>query len=315
VLYRTAKGLKQSVAAGLKERATIGLVGAEMASQPGIAALCEFIGQAGGRASPSSLKADVITQELACALGAQHNRSVTVAPEAGSERMRRVINKNLAEPEILRAAEWLVGSGVQSLKLYFMVGLPTETWEDVEGIVDLTAKIHARFCSRNAKVGGLTLSVNAFSPKPWTPFQWEPMEELPSLREKLGLLRKRLARFPRVTVDTESPREAYYQTLLSRGDRRTGQLLLDIHQNGGDWWSVIQRLRRAAKSQQTQRPAPSTHPDFFVHRRYDFNEVLPWDFIDHSVSKQYLWVEWRKALLERQTPPCDVTTCHSCQAC
>ena len=322
VRYRSAEGLKQSVAAGLKERATIGLVGAEMASQPGIAALCEFIGQAGGRASPSSLKADVITQDLARALGAQHNRSVTVAPEAGSERMRRVINKNLAEPEILRAAEWLVGSGVQSLKLYFMVGLPTETWEDVEGIVDLTAKIHAHFCGRNATVGGLTLSVNAFSPKPWTPFQWEPMEELPSLREKLGLLRKRLARFPRVTVDTESPREAYYQTLLSRGDRRTGQLLLDIHQNGGDWWSVIQRLRRAAKSQQTQHPAPSTqhpapctHPDFFVHRRYDFNEVLPWDFIDHSVSKQYLWVEWRKALLERQTPPCDVTTCHSCQAC
>src|SRR5205809_440336 len=198
VRYRSAEGLKQSVAAGLKERATIGLVGAEMASQPGIAALCEFIGQAGGRASPSSLKADVITQELARALGAQHNRSVTVAPEAGSERMRRVINKNLAEPEILRAAEWLVGSGVQSLKLYFMVGLPTETWEDVEGIVDLTAKIHAHFCGRNATVGGLTLSVNAFSPKPWTPFQWEPMEELPSLREKLGLLRKRLARFPRV---------------------------------------------------------------------------------------------------------------------
>ncbi len=132
VRYRSAEGLKQSVAAGLKERSTIGLVGAEMASQPGIAALCEFIGQAGGRASPSSLKADVITQELACALGAQHNRSVTVAPEAGSERMRRVINKNLAEPEILRAAEWLVGSGVQSLKLYFMVGLPTETWEDVD---------------------------------------------------------------------------------------------------------------------------------------------------------------------------------------
>ncbi len=126
----------------------------------------------------------------------------------------------------------------------------------------------------------------------------------------------------RVTVDTESPREAYYQTLLSRGDRRAGQLLLDIHQNGGDWWSIIQRLRRAAKSQKTQHLTPntqhlalSTHPDFFVHRRYDFNEVLPWDFIDHSVSKQYLWVEWRKALLERQTPPCDVTTCHSCQAC
>jgi hypothetical protein len=138
-------------------------------------------------------------------------------------------------------------------------------------------------------------------------------------------LRKRLVRFSRVTVDTESPREAYYQTLLSRGDRRTGQILLEAHKNGGDWWSVVQRLRRTARPQATdhrpqgrealQPTAYSLNPDFFVHRRYDQREILPWDFIDHSVSKQYLWVEWRKALLERQTPPCDVTTCHSCQAC
>ncbi|MBI3798068.1 MAG: radical SAM protein [Deltaproteobacteria bacterium] len=319
VRYRSTASLTQSVAEGLRERSTIGLIGAEMASQPGIAAVCEFIGQAGGRASPSSRKADVITQDLARALGAQQNRSVTIAPEAGSERMRRIINKNLTEPEILRAAEWLVGSGVQSLKLYFMVGLPTETPEDVEGIADLAAKIHSKFCSSNAKVGGVTLSVNAFSPKPWTPLQWEPMTEIPLLRDKLTTLRKRLARLPRVTVDTESPREAYYQTLLSRGDRRTSQILLNTHQNGGDWWSIIQQLRRTAKAKRqpsTQHPAPSTlNPDFFVHRRYDSNEILPWDFIDHSVSKQYLWVEWRKALLERQTPPCDVTTCHSCEAC
>lgn len=325
VRYRSADSLRQSVAEGLQKRSTIGLIGAEMASQPGIAALCEFIGQAGGRASPSSLKADVITQDLARALGAQNNRSVTIAPEAGSERMRRFINKNLSEAEILRAAEWLVGSGVQSLKLYFMVGLPTETQEDVDAIADLTEKIHSQFCGRSGKVGGLTLSVNAFSPKPWTPLQWEPMEEIPALREKLARLRKRLARVPRVTVDTESPREAYYQTLLSRGDRRTGQILLETHRNGGDWWSVIQQLRRTARPQATgRRPqggealqptASSLNPDSFVHRQYDYREILPWDFIDHSVNKQYLWVEWRKAMLNRQTPPCDVTTCHSCEAC
>ena len=117
-------------------------------AQPGIAAVCEFIGQAGGRASPSSLKADVITRDLARALGAQKNRSVTIAPEAGSERMRRVINKNLTEPEILRSAEWLVGGGVQALKLYFMVGVPTETSTDVDAIADLTANIHGQFCGK-----------------------------------------------------------------------------------------------------------------------------------------------------------------------
>ena len=325
VRYRSTASVKQSVTEGLKERSTIGLVGAEMASQPGIAALCEFIGQAGGRASPSSLKADVITRDLADALGAQKNRSVTVAPEAGSDRMRRLINKNLTEPEILRAAEWLVGGGVQAIKLYFMLGLPTEKTEDVEAIADLTTKIHERFCGKGATVGSLTLSVNAFSPKPWTPLQWEPMEELATLRGKLALLKKRLARLPRITVDTESPREAYYQTLLSRGDRRTGQILLEAHQNGGDWWSVIQRLRRPSKVQgpkskvqeegTLQPTAYSLQPDFFVHRRYDPKEILPWDFIDHSVSKQYLLAEWRKALLGLQTQPCDVTTCHKCEAC
>lgn len=317
VRYRSQESLLRSVEEGLQHRSTIGLIGAEMASQPGIAAICEFVGQAGGRASPSSLKADVITQDLARALGAQNNRSVTVAPEAGSERLRRVINKNLTESEILRAAEWLVGGGVQALKLYFMVGVPTETIADVDAIADLTTNIHGKFCDKGGKVGGLTLSVNAFSPKPWTPFQWEPMEAMSILREKFARLKKRLARLPRVTVDTESPREAYYQTLLSRGDRRTSQVLLEAHQNGGDWWRVVQRLRRAAKQVtiQSSQADKSLDPDFFVHRRYDYNEILPWDFIDHSVSKQYLWVEWRKALLERQTPPCDVSTCHSCNAC
>jgi radical SAM superfamily enzyme YgiQ (UPF0313 family) len=326
VRYRSQAALLRSVQEGLQHRSTIGLIGAEMASQPGIAAICEFIGQAGGRASPSSLKADVITKDLARALGAQQNRSVTVAPEAGSERMRRVINKNLSEPEILRAAEWLIGSGVQALKLYFMVGIPTETQADVDAIAELTEKIHTTFCGKSGKVGSLTLSVNAFSPKPWTPFQWEPMEDIASLRSKLVRLKKRLTRLPRVTVDTESPREGYYQTLLSRGDRRVSQILLETHQNGGDWWSVIQGLRRAAarqkskvKSQKStiidQQPGMPLDPDFFVHRQYDYREILPWDFIDHSVSKQYLWVEWRKALMERQTPPCDVTTCHSCEAC
>jgi radical SAM superfamily enzyme YgiQ (UPF0313 family) len=319
VRYRSAASLQHSVAEGLQQRSTIGLIGAEMASQPGIAALCEFIGQAGGRASPSSLKADVITKDLAQAFGAQHNRSVTVAPEAGSERMRRFINKNLTEPEILRAAEWLVSGGVQALKLYFMLGLPTETQADVDAIADLSVKIYDKFCVKNGKVGSLTLSVNAFSPKPWTPLQWEPMEDMAILRTKLAGLKKRLARLPRVTVDTESPREAYYQTLLSRGDRRTSQILLETHQNGGDWWSVIQRLRRSAKTRQRENEreegGPSLDPDFFVHRRYDAREMLPWDFIDHSVSKHYLLTEWRKALLEKHTPPCDVTTCHNCSAC
>jgi radical SAM superfamily enzyme YgiQ (UPF0313 family) len=285
VRYRSQANLRASVARGLGERTTIGLVGAEMASLPGVAALCQEVAAAGGRASPSSLKADLITPDLARALGAGGNRSATVAPEAGSERMRRVINKNLTEAEILRAAEWLVGGGVDALKLYVMVGLPTETAADVEGIVDLTEKVRARlFADSRPRVGRILVSINPFVPKPWTPFQWEPMEALPSLRKKLRHLRRALGAMPGVEVETESPREAYLQTLLSRGDRRVASILVRLHEQPEAWWPTLKAL-------------------------------LPWDFIDHSVDKRYLAAERRKALVEMQTPPCDTATCHSCGAC
>jgi len=307
VRHRSARSLRDDVlGTALEHRKTVGLVGAEMASQPGIAALCREVAERGGRASPSSLKADLIGPELAAALGGNATRSVTVAPEAGSERMRRVINKNLTEDEILRAAELLAAGGVSALKLYSMIGLPTETDHDVLAIADLAAKIRARLARG---VGRITLSINPFVPKPWTPLQWEPMLDLKTLRERAQLLRRAVQRIPGASLDVESPREAYWQTLLSRGDRRVAPLLVKVHESGGAFWPVVQEAVRAGGMD----GCPS--PDEFVHRRYEPDEWLPWDFIDHHVDKRYLLVEWRKALLERETPPCDVATCHSCNAC
>jgi radical SAM superfamily enzyme YgiQ (UPF0313 family) len=307
VRHRSAASLREEVLAeALPHRSTVGLVGAEMASHPGIAALCQEIARRGGRASPSSLKADLVSAPLASALGAGRTRSVTVAPEAGSERMRRVINKNLSEEQILRAATLLAGGGVSSLKLYAMIGLPTETDEDVLAIAALAAKVRERL---PGGVGRITLSINPFVPKPWTPFQWEPMAPLDVLRARARLLRRAVARIPGAEVDLESPREAYWQTLLSRGDRRLAPLLVAVHENGGRFWPVIQRAVREGGLD----GCPS--PDAYVHRRFDPGETLPWDFIDHAVDKRYLLSEWRKATLERQTPPCDVATCHTCGAC
>jgi radical SAM superfamily enzyme YgiQ (UPF0313 family) len=304
---RSLDVLRAQAEEGLGARSTIGLVGAEMASVPGVAELCEFVADRGGRPSPSSLKADVLTRRLATALGRSATHSVTVAPEAGSERMRRVINKNLTEPEILRAAEWLVGSGVQAMKLYFMIGLPTETHEDVAAIVALTERIRERF-QRGGRVQRLTLSINPFAPKPWTPLQWEPMEDSRSLKGKIAYLRRELRRMPGVGCDVESPREAYWATVLSRGDRRVSRLLLDVHGAGGDWWRVIRERRRGAAD-------GAVHPDFWARRTYAYDEILPWDFIDHSLHKRFLWVERTRAYEERQTMPCDVTTCRVCGAC
>jgi radical SAM superfamily enzyme YgiQ (UPF0313 family) len=308
---RGVASLERSVREGLTLRSTIGLVGAEMASVPGVEHLSTIAAEAGGRLSPSSLKADCVTPRLAAALGRARNRSVTVAPEAGSERMRRVINKNLTESDILRAADLLVGEGVKDLKLYFMVGLPAEHRDDVLAIADLAHKVRARLATAEKarrRVARITVSVNPFVPKPWTPFQWEPMEDIAGLKRKLSLLRTALAKVPNLHLDTESPREGYFQTLMSRGDRRLGRVVSAIHAAGGDWWSVIRHWQREGLD-------GVPHPDEYVHRRYAADEVLPWDFIDHRISKSFLLVERRKALIEKQTPPCDTTTCTSCAAC
>ncbi len=215
--------LAEQIEDGLRERRTIGLVGAEMASVPGVEALAELAAEAGGRLSPSSLKADCVTPRLAAALVAGGTRSATVAPEAGSERMRRVINKNLSETDILRAADLLVGRGVESLKLYFMFGLPTETEEDVAAIAELVDRIRARFCDRSrprGHIGSVSVSLNPFAPKPWTPFQWEPMVSVARLRDKSRRLRKLCCCMANVNLELQSACDAYMAYILTCGDSR-----------------------------------------------------------------------------------------------
>ena len=314
IRYRSPEKLEAEARRGLGERSVIGLVGAEMASVPGVAQIAERVADAGGRLSPSSLKADCISPQLAAALGRNGARSVTVAPEAGSERMRRVINKNLNEDEILRAAAMMVGEGVENLKLYFMVGLPEEGEDDVLAIAQLTGKILERVRAARQRVGHVTVSLNPFVPKPWTPFQWDPMDDPRSTRRKIGLLRAELGRLG-AALDAESPREAYFQALVSRGDRRVGAILERLTQRNceasGEIWSELKRIRREAEAGRGLLP----NPDFYVTRRYAHDEILPWDFIDHHIHKWFLLSERRKAHYEHQTKPCDVHRCTVCGAC
>ncbi len=312
VRHRSAESVTADALAGLQHSKTIGLVGAEMASHPGIASTCERVAGEGGRVSPSSLKADVVSPRLARALGTSGTQSVTIAPEAGSERMRRVINKNLNEAEILRATDLMVGDGVESLKLYFMCALPTETDDDLEGIFDLTVKIrelvvgHGR---KRGRVGRIKVSANPFVPKPWTPFQWDAMVPVSDAQKRLARLRKLIGRLPNTQFESESPREAYLQTLLSRGDRRVAAIVEALARDERGWWQVLQSARRGELA------GVDVDPDRFVTREYDQNALFPWDFVDHHIEKSYLWLERRRALSERETEPCDVATCHTCGAC
>jgi hypothetical protein len=171
---------------------------------------------------------------------------------------------------------------------------------------------HAR---GRGRIGRIKTSVNPFVPKPWTPFQWEPMRPVADLQGRIARLRRALKQVGNVEMEAESPREAYLQTLLSRGDRRVASVVESLARSGEatsaglGWWQQLQRMRRDGC------PGMSVSPDFFVTRCYAESEALPWDFIDHSVDKRYLALERRRALAERETEPCDVATCRTCGAC
>jgi radical SAM superfamily enzyme YgiQ (UPF0313 family) len=316
IRYRAPEKLIAEANRGLAERKVIGLVGAEMASVPGVADIAASVADGGGRLSPSSLKADCISPSLASALARNGVRSVTIAPEAGSERMRKVINKNLTEADILRAADLLVERDIESLKLYFMIGLPEERDDDVLGIADLTGKVLERVRGSHKHIGGVTVSLNPFVPKPWTPFQWDPMEQPASLKRKVATLRNALGKLggPAISLDAESPREAYFQTLVSRGNRAVGGILERLSARGcesaGAIWHELAQIRSEALD-----GGSLPNPDTFVTRAFGHDETLPWDFIDHHIHKWFLLSERKKAHYEHQTKPCDVTRCTVCGAC
>jgi radical SAM family uncharacterized protein len=279
----------------------IGLVGAAISDYADIGALCSAIG---GGVSVSSLRADSVSKALIERLATSGHKTISIAPEAGSERLRKVINKGITEEDILRAADLVFGSGIPNLKLYFIIGLPTEKLEDVDAIIALAEKVHEvqlKHARPQGWIGRITLSVNSFVPKPFTPFQWEPMEAVESLNWKQRHLEKAVRKIGNMHIIHDLPKWEHVQALLSRGDRRTGALLRTAHANGGDW-------KKAAKEN-------GVHTDFYVTRKREFSEALPWDFIDIGVRKEYLRKEYERALEGRFTPPCRVGSCKTCGVC
>lgn len=279
----------------------IGLVGSALSDYPHIADLCASIT---GSLSVSSLRADSLSRELIERLAASGHKTVSIAPEAGSERLRKVINKGISEADILRAADLIFGAGIPNVKLYFIIGLPTETQEDVDAIIDLARKVrevqlrHARPAGR---IGRITLSVNSFVPKPFTPFQWEPMEDVKSLNRKLRTLEKAVRGIGNMNIIHDLPKWEFFQALLSRGDRQVGMLLLAAHGQDGDWKAAARAI--------------GMDLDRYVLRRRPENEVFPWDFIDIGVRKEYLRNEYQRSLEGKFTPPCNVGHCKVCGGC
>jgi len=302
--FRPISLLEQNMTHGLEMTENIGLVGAAVSDLPHIEKLCANFEQKDSRISFSSLRADRLTPELLRALKKGKVKTATVAPEVGSERMRKVVNKGISAEDILQAAATLVENGIPNLKLYFMIGLPTETEADIEAIIKLCKQIKHRFLSSSRArkhIGQITVSLNSFVPKPFTPFQWVAMDEIRQLKTKIKKIKNELKKVPNVRLNVDVPRWAYIQALFSRGDRRVADILLMAHSKKGNW---VQTLKTVP-----------INPDFYVLRERKLEELFPWDFIDHGIKKSYLKQEYQRALNARSTPVCRVETCSVCGVC
>ncbi|MCK5507737.1 MAG: TIGR03960 family B12-binding radical SAM protein [Desulfobacterales bacterium] len=289
---------------GILLTSKIGLVGAAVSDFPEIKELYDYVNNKDIRLSFSSLRADSLCPELISLLRQSKVKTATIAPDAGSERMRRVINKGITEEEILNAAEALVAGGIPNLKLYFMIGLPTETMDDVEAVIKLCKKIKQQFLkvSRSMKrIGEITVSVNSFVPKPFTPFQWAAMDNEQTLKKKIKMIKHGLKKVANIRVHADIPRWAFIQAMFSRGDRRISEILTLADKNQGNWAQTLKET--------------SINPGFYALRERSLDELLPWDFIDHGVTKSFLKHEYKKALDGKKTPPCPMESCSVCGVC
>ncbi len=287
VRHRSLDALRESVAEIAKESKRVGLVGACVSDYPWIGELMKLLEEHGVEVSISSLRADSLTEDLVASLARGGHRTLTMAPEAGTERLRRVVRKAITDAQLEAACDLVRRYGIPNLKCYFMIGLPTETVEDVAAIPALAARLLERLQVLGPDghpFGKLTLSISSFVPKPWTPFQWAPFAESRDLEAKLDIIKTGARRLSTIRVLHENPREAGLQALLARGDRRVADFVQLAAEYRGDW-------RRALREWDGD-------PAFYTRRTRALDEVLPWDHLEVGVKKAGLIKEWARAEAE-----------------
>ena len=293
--------LKEGVDRAEKLGKKVGLMGAAISDYPEVDELVTYIRSKDMRYSCASLRADSLTQAVVDGLADSGQKTITIAPETGSERLRRVINKGISEEHLQNAATLSAKSGIQHMRLYIMIGLPTETDEDIEAIVGLAERTQAHMAEVGCK-GRLTLSINPFIPKPFTPFQWMAMDHQKTVEKKLQYIKKALQKNRRIEVLVESPKEAYIQGVLARGDRRLGAVLAACAAD------------RGSKSFKSEMKAAGLDMDEMNYRERSFDEFLPWSHLDMGMDDGYLEMEWKRSVDEAYTPPC-VQGCKRCGVC
>lgn len=303
--FRELGQIKQSIRQGVERSGHIGLVGAAVSDFPHISDLCPYLETLDARVSFSSFRADAITDDFLRLLRKSDVKSAAIAPEAGSQRMRDIINKGLSEEQILAAAAKLARGGILNLKLYFMIGLPFETAADIEAIIALCRKIQTVFVdeSRGLKrLGRLNVTVSAFVPKPMTPFQWCAMEAMPSLKAKLRHLKKHINKIPNLNAAGDASKQVLLQGVLARADRRAAGVLLDLYHNGGNLSQTLKTHKKLA--------------EIFLNG-FEAEACLPWDFLETRRGKNYLLNEYQKAARGETSSGCplNLPRCDGCGRC
>jgi radical SAM superfamily enzyme YgiQ (UPF0313 family) len=281
------------LAADARTHATrAGLVSIALCDHPEIERILASLHEMGYAISPASLRLDDLTEPIVRLLRASGERGITIAPETGSDRLRRVVNKTVANDEILDRAELIFAAGIENLKLYYMIGLPTETDEDLVAIRDLTLQLRERmvkYARPRGQIGRIVGSVNPLIPKPGTAYQWLPMEDPAVTDRKIKLLRSLTAGIDNVYFNIKSERHSYYQALLSLGDRRVAPAIAAAERNGQNWRAAVVEA--------------GVDADFYIFRDRRNDAVLPWDIIDGGMKASFFHAEFEKSLREEWTLP------------
>ncbi len=263
--FRSVDTLLAQAKEGLFHRKRLGLVGPAVSDYPHLEELLAGLRKMGAQFSMSSMRARNLPERILAEIAGGGTRTITLAPEAGSERLRQTINKGICEDDILSTVDRLARHGVKRLKLYFMIGLPTETDEDIEEIIKLTLQCK-RILDRKAKGARLSLNIAPFVPKAGTPFQRLPMASIGTLKQRIARLKGSLA--PQgIQLKSESPAWSQVQAVLARGDTRVAQVLNNIEENSLAGWR-----KAAAKCR--------LDTDYYAHQQWPESQKLPWDIID-----------------------------------
>jgi len=283
--FRSATEIIAAIDRGLLRKKKIGLVGTAVSDHPDLIHICEYIIAQKAQAGIGSLRIDQINEKIVDLIKANGIETVALAPEAGSQKMRDLLRKDITEADIIRAAEILVEKEIPNLRLYFMVGLPKEEDQDIDAIIELARKIQHHVLQNSQgkkKFRRITLSINQFIPKPATPLQWCALADVNIVGKKIKKIENAFSRERQIKVIHDVPKWNYVQALLSLGDRRVGEILMAVNRLEGNWAQALKEV--------------NINPDFYVYRQKQFDEILPWDIIDLGVSKKALINEYRKTL-------------------